>query len=379
MKRLLKNLFGTQTKTITRKQVRLGLEALEDRQLMTVTALPDAANPAILKITSDNASDVIRVVQDDTNDRLQVFAGSSTTPLLSRSSSEFTEVRVNLGGGNDRLTYRLADGSDFEHTKSISIQGGLGNDTTTLDFSRNGAAEIKANLAIGVSDLRTFEVPTVPGVAAIVSAAGADKVEANFGKLDDDVGLTLFGALGIGNDSFKATLQGDLADPFDPARVLIQYQGDSDRVITDPVTRQPVVARDGADTVEVNAGSTSAVDAEDSESTLTVLLFGGDGNDTMTCNYDGEMDGALTVILAGQNGADRLTANITLDDGSDGSLSAEVNGGAGSDNLRFRLVDNADDGFVFLSRRIRGGAGTDTCFRTANVDQQECEVNNLIS
>src|SRR5690242_5170074 len=66
MKRLFKNLFGgPKSNTQARKgSVRLGVEALEDRQLLSVTAVfsGDPYNGGLLKITSNSASDHIVLI-----------------------------------------------------------------------------------------------------------------------------------------------------------------------------------------------------------------------------------------------------------------------------------------------------------------------------
>ncbi|MSR55910.1 MAG: hypothetical protein EXS09_21955 [Gemmataceae bacterium] len=78
------------------------------------------------------------------------------------------------------------------------------------------------------------------------------------------------------------------------------------------------------------------------------LSLGGDGgNDNITVDYDGELDGELDLSADGQDGNDTVAVNFQLDAGSRGKIdcpdnpddgfAARVTGGFGDDNLRFAI------------------------------------------
>lgn len=72
-------------------------------------------------------------------------------------------------------------------------------------------------------------------------------------------------------------------------------------------------------------------------STLSVLAYGMRGNDNITLDSDGEVDGEYKFSLQGWDGNDAVKANILLDTGSNGTLSGNVHGDTESDNLRLAV------------------------------------------
>ena len=79
---------------------------------------------------------------------------------------------------------------------------------------------------------------------------------------------------------------------------------------------------------------------------LSVQLLGGHGKDTISFNYEAEVDGTLKFVGDAGYGKNTVHANITVDANSSGTVSAQVNGGHGRNDLGLSVTG---DGLGSLS------------------------------
>jgi hypothetical protein len=103
----------------------------------------------------------------------------------------------------------------------------------------------------------------------------------------------------------------------------------------------------GADVIDINL---TDVDVGQF-STVRVLVDGKDGNDNITVDTDGDVDGQLLFQVFGDNDNDTIAVNVLLDNGSTGVVQSgrsDIHGGAalvegnlGDDTLRFAVRQEA--------------------------------------
>src|SRR4051812_26056917 len=110
----ISRLFARKThaqKTI--RSFRPSLESMEERTVLNCTfSLANAGHTLV--ITGDNHNNTVSIVQDDVNNKLTVIGDGVTHTY---SSSQITKMVINLKGGNDSLSWKLADGSSYSNGK----------------------------------------------------------------------------------------------------------------------------------------------------------------------------------------------------------------------------------------------------------------------
>jgi hypothetical protein len=299
-------------------RAKIGLEALESREVMTV-ASPTFTLSGELTFTSDSGGDNIEIVDTGLAGagqlHFRINGGSwQTAPI------EVGRVVLNMGDGNDTVIHNM--GLSFDASKP----DGLGNVV-------NGKV---AGLYRGV--------------------------DANMGGGDDRFTATITGnvaASGMhvvvdgqnGNDILTGTLNGDLTGG---ARLGFLFRGGTDA---------------GTDFMNVFLNNDVDIAAG---CVLWTNMNGGAGNDNLQFRYDGELDGQLSLDIEGEADADWVRAEVTLDPGSLGRLGnatgrARVYGGDGDgDTADFLVHDNAGT-LVGVDAEVGGGRGFDTVHLTSNV------------
>src|SRR5437879_6247428 len=99
------------------RSIRPLLETLEDRQCLRATMMNVTVQGHALKITGNDEWNFVQVIQDDTNDSIQVVYGqlphNATLAALvvntkTFKSSDINRITVDLGKGNDNFEYTLA-------------------------------------------------------------------------------------------------------------------------------------------------------------------------------------------------------------------------------------------------------------------------------
>lgn len=236
--------------------------------------------------------------------------------------------------GVESLDSRLLPSVTFQEntaTNSLTLTAAQNqNNTITVFNNGNGSLRVTAD---GV--VRNF---TGIDVVNINTGNGADTVTYNQGTsttaADLRRDLTMNVELGSNangtTDTFRANIFGNigfLQNGALQARSLgLIIRGDS-----------------GRDRIDINANHDTDVRTG---SQLFLRLQGREGNDNITVDYDGEMDGNLDFSAAGQDDNDFIAVNFQLDAGSAGSIDcsdnpddggAQVHGNFGDDDLRFAI------------------------------------------
>jgi hypothetical protein len=242
--------------------------------------------------------------------------GGQKVLLGSYISKDVGQLNVDLGDGNDQLTYELDFAAGNAFNKNATINLGNGNDGFYLWGGLNptgsSAGRVRGNLDFKVyggsgNDVLTTAFPNKVGGRLnllLDAGAGDDSVFASLGFSGGTGGISRGAQVafdlrgGVGNDVFDCQV-GDLHN--------------------DWAINAPIAAN----------------------SALTVLMDGGDGMDTMNFEYNGKVDGRLNLHMNGGADSDWVFAQPKLLAGSTGSFTGTVYGGAGNDELGFNLIDTS--------------------------------------
>jgi hypothetical protein len=195
------------------------------------------------------------------------------------------------------------------------------------------------------------------GVMTVIGTSGVDTVE-----VTND---------GAGNVS--ATLNGTTREA-SGIRAVAVYTGGGDDTVTldaDDLTRRFAFAAfggGGSDTLTATVGGVAAGTA------AAIALDGGVGDDEISADVAGEIDGYLAVALTGGFGVDTIVGEIDAEAGSTGRVSAAVAGGFGNDDLTLNVTGAGLDGLALLRGLLHGGPGTDTGVATTNVTKISIEA-----
>jgi hypothetical protein len=246
----------------------------------------------------------------------------------------------------------LEDRSLLSVTASISagtltVTGTSAAETVKLDDDGAGSVSVKGT---GLSTQNFNGVDTID----IKMKGGKDKVTYNLnGALS--TARTITPDLGNKADTFTANINADLN-----AKLTIDATGGSgDDVMTI-----------NSDNVNVAQGVTFHADMD-----------GNGGNDTITTNYSGVLDGTLDLLNKGGDDKDKLKMFLTAQDGSTGKVgkngdATAVEGNGNDDNLRLEVTVPAG---VDVFAEARGNGGKDTCHRTANVTSSNVETDFVVA
>jgi len=301
---------------------RLELEQLEDRCCPSTFTV----NGSNLVIQGDNAANVVELTDDGQGNLTGTVDGEAV------EGAGITNVVFHGRKGDDSFTYTLT--GQRTTGQHLVLNLGDGDDTVTLDYAAGVAGpRLKIDLTAG---------------------KGNDTTTATFGELSSAVNLFFRANLGDGDDTLDTTLAGGVLDT---ARARFKVQ-----------------AHKGIDTVAFHA-TTGNVDAG---ALLDLDVHGGKGDDNVTVNTGGQMNGTFKLTVDASTDSDTVTANLAADAGSTGSFKATVRGGTGDDTLTLNLDDQSGGGgdstLSLIKALLDGGAGFDTAFHTGNVELVRCEV-----
>jgi hypothetical protein len=245
---------------------------------------------------------------------------------------------------------------DIEVTASLHQ-----NNNITIDNDGKGGITITAD-----GTVRNF---TGVHHVTVDTLDGNDRVTYNQGRSGHTANLkepfVLDVGLGDGNDKFTANVFGNVgfADADGLHNVALDFA---------------VFGGSGNDTIAINANHDTDIR---SGSIMRLDLVGGFGNDKVTVDYRGELDGRLAMNASGGFGNDVMFARMKLDDGSTGIInglnggSATLRGDFENDNLTFK-VNQASGAHGQVDALIDGGISlfdNDVGHRTANVRSQFLE------
>jgi hypothetical protein len=298
------------------------LEALEDRQLLSVTTTSLSGGAWVL--SGDAASDRVVINDNGTGGVNNITVTVNGIPLSPNAS--VWKVTLNMNGGDDTVKYNLMQPlqpGGWYHELHVDL--GRGNDT--FDGFVRGVSSGAAGLNLYV-DGRDGNDAVRAHVFGTVSSA-----QSNGG-----VGLGLTGGLGSDTIAF-------------------------DQQTPDPQLNPSGVGRD----LNISGGALVWANVHGLEG-WTDTLNNFDSGNTISLSYRGQLNGALAFQLMGAGGADRISAVLNLASTSTGIVgnpndptrtSARILAGAGDDLLTYSIFPNGA-AVRLQSPQVDGGLGFDT-------------------
>jgi hypothetical protein len=332
----------------------LSLENLEPRDCPTVSInlLNDGHT---LSISGNSADDLVQITQDDVLDRIAIAysdsaaAGNSTLSTKEFKSSKINNIVINLGSGNNTLSYNLEFGADYLFAKRFTILSGAGNDVVSFDLANSFTYADGGGNSILPGDPTPTAHLNANLVLTVNTGWGADIVNVNLGQVNPQMRVAINSNLGWGNDEFRANLMGAIAKN---AKVSVRADGGM-----------------GADSFFANLQSDLA------QSALVDLAFhGGHGNDTTEITHYGLLDGRLNVRAWGGFGNDNITLYSQSRTGSAGQVSALINGESGNDSVTFNVWTLLGPGPQVVNTLLAGAAGQDTLRSNRDVSATGFEI-----
>ena len=252
-----------------------------------------------------------------------------------------------LGAGNDMFTWKPGDGSDF-------VDGGKGDDTLVFDGAGINETVNISSSALGLASFTrdaaniTMTLNKVERIE-FNALGGQDKITVkDLGRTDvEEVAIDLGGALGAAGGDAQV-----------------------DQVVAE--------GTNGADTIEVLAGGTSAtvgglpasLTIADLEAADQLVIVGLDGNDTISAAT--VPAGVMQLTIDGGAGNDTIVGSVGADALIGGAGNDAVRGGRGND---VASLGDGDDIFTWDpgegSDVVEGQAGFDAMvFNGNNVDER---------
>jgi hypothetical protein len=191
MQRILSRFFGSRTHThrpARPKRVSLRLEALEQRDLMAVTAA--TLNAGVLHVVTDSANNQVQIREESsgpiillTNPGAAAAPPSQTivvTDLTRTNNNTFTfnrsevqRIEVDMGAGNDRLSSNV--------TVPMIARAGAGNDFIETGFARDVIFAGEGNDTVHAADGAGKVVFGEDGDDVLVGGNGNDELSGNGG------------------------------------------------------------------------------------------------------------------------------------------------------------------------------------------------------
>jgi hypothetical protein len=256
--------------------------------------------------------------------------------------------------------------NDSSSPHTAIIIGDSGDNTFVVHY--NGGGEITITDEGGA-----FHTHSNVNRINITTHGGNDVVRfALDGNLVRDLELNV--NLNGGNDRFTGTLAGNIATNRDLTVGI--YGGAGNDLLTMYGTETaPARANDHlTNGLAINPGGMRI----NSGATFDLTMWGGDNDDRIFADYEGELDGTLLHSLHGEQKQDTVSAIVTLLNGSTGHVgtdarAAVVAGDSDNDNLTF-FIYNPPDGTHLTHRAVIDGgwdwaywANNDVGHRTDNV------------
>jgi hypothetical protein len=348
------------------RPARLGLEALEDRALPSVSVTPftdPGSGAADLRITTDGQNDTVTITDDSTAHTTTVVANGKTTmfdhqfarfdlELMSKKDSvtfnlngafngRHASVLANLGKGENHFTFNPGQTALTNHSAlNLNVLGHNGTDFVNLSFGQ----VLESSLNIAEQNLGGTEEPR--------SGASANS-SLNFGAIKTGVrgsSVNVNVSFGHGNNNFTLLYGidlGHLAAPAGTPDAPGDFVPSTMNVnITDSGRSQDVDNVTLLANGEVNTGST-----------LNVNARLGAGNNSFKTIFDAntfQIDDDGGVFSPGPTPG-------TFAPHSGGAAHFNVQAGSGKDNITFQSINQAHT--IELSGlfdiNIQGGSGKD--------------------
>lgn len=280
-----------------------GFERLEARACPAAWAHLTHAGFTLV-VRGDAAADQVTITQDDARGTLTVTGVDSKSAVF--SSAKVGSIQVNLGGGDDRFEYATVHG--VRNPKRLNVDLGAGNDTGIIRWADDDG----------------------------VARRGLTLV-ANGGTGDDAIGVRV-GRLGAGTTVSPRLLGGGGNDALG-VQSLAPAAG----------AALHVVARGGAGADSLGAYSTGNLSAS---GRAAYDLRGDGGDDEVSVNVAGRINGSFSARLDGGAGDDQISINATNAAGR-GRVRATLLGGSGND--QFAALGDP----LVMRALVKGGPGVD--------------------
>ncbi len=351
---------------MSRTGFRPNFDTLEAREVPAVS-IYSMDGGRTLKIVGSKDSDEIRIVQDDTNDTLEIYsavlpkselASVSSVGLQTFTSSTVKQLVIDLGVGNDAFYYSLAEGSDLNFTKTITLNTGSGNDLVRFETasprlnldefyqqeSLRSAEEAKA-LENGEDGSSSEDMMSLPAfcyappmnstinaklVVTLDTGTGNDRVDINLGTLADESVVRFTTKLGTGDDTFAVASNYSVGDY---SKLLVNTSGGT-----------------GDDFIDVNIQGSIAT-----KGLVDLVLNGDAGNDYLNTSFFNQVDGQLKVRQFGGDGDDDLNLNSHVTYDSTGFVNVVLDGEQGNDTVTYSALGFDDPSVAQVL--INGGNG----------------------
>lgn len=205
-----------------------------------------------------------------------------------------------------------------------------------VQITDNGAAGITLTVD-GVDQTLPTDVTTLK----VYTRAGDDTVHYALGAGVTGTTRTVEVFLGNGHDTFTANLAGGLDAN---SNLTLRVDGGN-----------------GKDTLSAIGGGAVA-------GNLTVEFKGNNGKDNLSYEFAGTVTGTMDLTLHGGNGWDTIRGNLDVQAGSTGTVTAEVLGRNGKDDLGLWVTGDGLAGLATTSAfSIHGGNGRDLFAHSDNV------------
>ncbi len=312
----------------------------------------------------------------------QFYQGSDITVTLTDHNDNMTNFRsmgaddslVDGGGGDDYVSLSVDPGTEAAFVDTLTLQGGIGNDTLAASVGEASATQINLHGGVGDDFLSAYSL-NLPSVSTAFLDGGEGND--NLTGLDQEQS-TLHG--GTGNDTLRGGDRIDELDGGDGAD-FIQARGGND-LIKGGAGNDSIYGGSGDDALDAGTGD----DYLDGGDGINTASYGSaDAGVSVYLKYSGRETGQgqdsffLIQNLEGSDYADRLTGDesanaLTGGTGND-TLRGQggedrLDGGDGADNLRSGnendtlLGRDGDDILVALdgNDQIGSGGGNDFAY-----------------
>jgi hypothetical protein len=292
------------------------------------------------------------------NGHMLLIDGSVDAEQVAITDDGYGNVTVSAGVGGatlgtfdgiDKITVRLREGADsFEYVRGGTVVAAV------MPVPPHVSMKLKVDLGWG-ADEAAFDLSA--GLdhekvrINVIGSADNDAVHADIGSVNEST-LLMRGSLGWGDDTFHASIDGDLT-------------GES-------LLGLDISGGVGHDRIEVQNND---VDVGE-DSVLGLYLQGSHGDDVIAVEYTGTNAGGIGLLVTGGVGKDTLNAEFSFDAGATtGQAALGTYAGWGDDTVTMSVVatNHLAQGFYL----IHGGDGNDTGITTPEVFQLSIENTSL--
>src|SRR6516225_1418396 len=294
----------------------------------------------LISLTIDGGAGNDTITGGDGDDRL---LGGDGNDLITGGRGNDTAL---LGAGDDTFVWNPGDGSDV-------VEGQDGTDTLVFNGSN-----VSEKISISANHGRVSLVRDVGNVTMDLN--GVEHIQLNALGSADNITVNDLSGTGVTQVAI------DLASP--PGSGV--GDGAADTVTVNATKYDDVIAVQGQNGSLTVTGLPEAITISGSESTDTLVVAGGAGNDTLSAAT--LPAGNTTLTLDGGSGNDTIIGSQGDDILLGGDGNDTVTGGRGNDTA---LLGNGNDTFIWNpgdgSDTVEGQAGTDTLvFNGANINER---------